>query len=95
MGIKARIFVECDLCGATSSDVSTVVKNAVKLPDGWTHNTSLGIMCESCKKRLDNERDDFTKLYNVDESIPPLLSLAKNYYDNKNVRSLKYERDID
>ena len=80
MGVKAKIFVECDICGATSSDISTVVKNSVKLPDGWVHNTSLGIMCESCKKRLDTEKDDYNKVY-CNETTPPLLQLVKEYHD--------------
>ena len=92
MGVKAKIFVECDICGATNSDISTVVKNSIKLPDGWVHNTSLGVMCESCKKRLDDEKDVYDKIYD-NENTPSLLPLAKEYYDDKNVRSLKHEHE--
>ena len=93
MGVKAKIFVECDICGTTSFDVSTVVKNAVKLPDGWVHNTSLGILCESCKKRLDSEKDVYDKIYDANDKQPSLMPLLKEYYDNKNVRSLKHEHE--
>lgn len=91
MGIELKVLAECDICGATSYDVSTGW-NSIMLPNGWVNNTSLGIVCESCKKRLDDEKDVYDKVYG-NENTPSLLPLAKEYYDDKNVRSLKHEHE--
>jgi len=92
MGITVKVVAECDICKAISSDVGTLAGAVLKLPDGWVHNTSLGIICESCKKRLDNEKDFHDKIY-CNENTPSLLPLAKEYYDDKNERSLKHEHE--
>lgn len=93
MGITVKVVAECDMCKAISSDVSTLVGGAIKLPDGWVNNTSLGILCVSCKKRLDTEKDAYDKIYKANEKQPSLMPLLKEYYDNKNVRSLKHEHE--
>ncbi len=90
MGITVKVVAECDICKAISSDVGTFATGTIKLPDGWINNTSLGILCESCKKRLDTEKVVHDKIYGVNEKRPSLMPLLKDYYDNKNVRSLKY-----
>lgn len=92
MGIKLKLFAECDICGATSYEVSTVARHAVKLPDGWVHNTMLGVMCESCKKKRDDEEMaailrgpvssmeyPYQALYKLDENGATLVSELYNF----------------
>jgi len=41
----------CDKCNARSSIIS-ICGNAVKLPDGWVHTSSIGVLCPDCQKKL-------------------------------------------
>jgi len=41
----------CDKCNARSSIIS-ICGNAVKLPDGWVHTSSIGVLCPDCQKKI-------------------------------------------
>lgn len=49
MAVEIKITAVCDKCGQRKP-VDGIDGNCIRLPQGWIHNTSMGVLCDTCKK---------------------------------------------